>query len=97
MGRMFGMTELQLRIGGGSVTEDEMATLAERYPLTDSAMYMCRIGPSFQEPIDDDDSTADEEDGSNEDPSEDVGPRDDDSDVGDGDGDAASKAGSLEK
>ncbi|KAH0757914.1 hypothetical protein KY290_021407 [Solanum tuberosum] len=92
MGRMFGMAELQLRIGSRPVTKDEMATLAERYTLTDSAMYMCRMGPAFQEPLDDDDSTADEKDGSNEDASDDVGPGDDDTDVGDGDGDAASMA-----
>uniref|UniRef100_M1DS73 Uncharacterized protein n=1 Tax=Solanum tuberosum TaxID=4113 RepID=M1DS73_SOLTU len=53
MRRMYGMAELQLRIGSYSVTEDELETLAERYPLTNSAMYMCWIGPVFQEPIDD--------------------------------------------
>ncbi|KAG5610150.1 hypothetical protein H5410_021431 [Solanum commersonii] len=46
MGRMFGMFELHLQIGGRPVTEDKMA---------------------FQEPIDDDDATIDEEDGSEED------------------------------
>ncbi|KAH0632964.1 hypothetical protein KY284_035750 [Solanum tuberosum] len=85
LGQMYGMTELQLPIGGHSVTEDEMATLAERYHLTDSAMYMCWMGPTFQEPIDDDDATADEEYGSKEDESHDVGPGDDDTDAGDGD------------
>ncbi|KAH0729564.1 hypothetical protein KY290_000694 [Solanum tuberosum] len=90
LGRMFGMAELQLQIGGRQVTEDEMATLAERYLLMDSAMYMCRMGPAFQEPIDDDDATSDEEDGSVEDESDDTGPRDDDTDTGDGDGNAAS-------
>uniref|UniRef100_M1DUF4 Uncharacterized protein n=1 Tax=Solanum tuberosum TaxID=4113 RepID=M1DUF4_SOLTU len=88
MGRMFGMVELQLRIGGRQVTEDEMATLVEPYPLTDSAMYMCRMGPAFQEPIDDD-ATDDEEDGSEEDESDDTGPGDDDTDAGDGDGNAS--------
>ncbi|KAG5585418.1 hypothetical protein H5410_045852 [Solanum commersonii] len=85
LGQMYGVTELQLSIGGHSVTEDEMATLAEHYPLTDSAMYMCWMGPTFQEPIDDDDTIADEEYGSNEDESHDVGPGDDDTDAGDGD------------
>lgn len=92
MGCMFGMAELQLRIGGRSVTENEMETLAERYHLTDSAMYMCWMGLAFQEPIDDDDATADEEYGSKEDELDDTGLRDDDTDAGDGDGNAASMA-----
>ncbi|KAH0764860.1 hypothetical protein KY285_000731 [Solanum tuberosum] len=62
IGCIFGMAELQLRIGGLLVTKDEMATLAECYPLKDSALCMCRMDPAFQEPIDDDDSTTDEED-----------------------------------
>ncbi|WMV41274.1 hypothetical protein MTR67_034659 [Solanum verrucosum] len=90
MENLFGMAELQLRIGGRPVTEDEMATLAEHYPLTDSAMYLCRIGPAFQEPIDDDDDTADEENGSDEDASDDTGPGDGDTDATDGDGVAVS-------
>ncbi|KAG5630615.1 hypothetical protein H5410_002332 [Solanum commersonii] len=61
MGHMFGMAELQLRIGGHPMTEDEMETLVEHYSLSDSAMYICRMGPVFQEPIDDD-AIADEED-----------------------------------
>ncbi|KAG5576259.1 hypothetical protein H5410_056393 [Solanum commersonii] len=86
------MAELQLRIGGHLVTEDEMAKLAECYPLTDSSMYMCWMGPTFQEPIDDDDVTTDVEDGTDEDMSDDVGPGDDDTDAGDKDGDVASMA-----
>ncbi|KAH0679801.1 hypothetical protein KY284_020886 [Solanum tuberosum] len=93
MGRMFGMDELQLRIGSRSVTEDEKAKLAESYPLTDSAMYICRMGPDFQEPIDDDDdATADEEDGLDEDESAATSSGDDDADAGDVDGNAASMA-----
>ncbi|KAH0765489.1 hypothetical protein KY285_001360 [Solanum tuberosum] len=92
IGRMFGMAELQLRIGGRPVTEDEMETLAEHYPLTDRAMYMCRMGPAFQEPIDDDDATADEKDGSEEDKSNNTSPKNYDTDAGDGDGNAASMA-----
>ncbi|KAG5595978.1 hypothetical protein H5410_037210 [Solanum commersonii] len=61
------MAELQLRIGGLPMTEDEMATQVEHYPLTNSTMYLCWMGPSFQEPIDDDDVTANEEGGSDED------------------------------
>ncbi|KAG5605589.1 hypothetical protein H5410_027081 [Solanum commersonii] len=47
MGCMFGMAQLQLRIGGHSMTVDEIVTLAECYPLTDSAMYLCWMGPTF--------------------------------------------------
>ncbi|KAH0679451.1 hypothetical protein KY284_020536 [Solanum tuberosum] len=92
IGRMFGMAKLQLRIGGHPVTEDEIETLVECYLLMDRAMYMCWMGSTFQEPIDDDDATANEEDGSEEDDSDDVGPSDDDMDAGDGVGDATSMA-----
>lgn len=61
MGRMFGMAEMQLRLGGRPATEEEMAALPSRYPLTESAMHMCRVGPGFQEPLDDDEPTEDEE------------------------------------
>uniref|UniRef100_M1DG69 Putative plant transposon protein domain-containing protein n=1 Tax=Solanum tuberosum TaxID=4113 RepID=M1DG69_SOLTU len=60
MARMFGMTELQLRICGRPVTDAEMETMAERYPLTESAVFLCRTGPAFLEPLDDDEATADE-------------------------------------
>ncbi|KAH0758051.1 hypothetical protein KY290_021544 [Solanum tuberosum] len=92
MGQMFRMAELQLQIGGRPVTEDEIETSVECYLLMDSAMYMCRMGPTFQEPLDDDDTTSDEEDGSEEDDSDDVGLGDDDIDADDGAGDAASMA-----
>ncbi|KAH0715114.1 hypothetical protein KY284_008019 [Solanum tuberosum] len=60
MARKFGMAELQLRIGGGPVTDAKMETMAERYPLTESAAFLCRTGPAFLEPLDDDEATADE-------------------------------------
>uniref|UniRef100_M1DVE2 Uncharacterized protein n=1 Tax=Solanum tuberosum TaxID=4113 RepID=M1DVE2_SOLTU len=60
MARMFGMAELQLRIGGCPVTDAEMETIAERYPLIESATFLCRTGPTFLEPLDDDEATADE-------------------------------------
>ncbi|KAH0689755.1 hypothetical protein KY289_017113 [Solanum tuberosum] len=61
MEMMFGMAELQLRIGGRPVTDDEMETLADRYLLIDSATFMCKSGPAFLEPLnDDDDAIADE-------------------------------------
>ncbi|KAG5571931.1 hypothetical protein H5410_061697 [Solanum commersonii] len=37
-----------------------MATMAKRYPLTESASFLCRTGPAFLEPLDDDEATADE-------------------------------------
>ncbi|KAH0765020.1 hypothetical protein KY285_000891 [Solanum tuberosum] len=62
MARMFGMAELQLRISGRRVTDAEMETMAERYPLTESATFLCRTGPAFLEPLDDEeDNVVDEE------------------------------------
>ncbi|KAH0737847.1 hypothetical protein KY290_036552 [Solanum tuberosum] len=58
--RMFGMAELQLRIRGRPVTDEEMETLADRYPLIESAAFLCRSGLAFMEPLDDDEATADE-------------------------------------
>uniref|UniRef100_M1DTF3 Putative plant transposon protein domain-containing protein n=1 Tax=Solanum tuberosum TaxID=4113 RepID=M1DTF3_SOLTU len=58
--RMFGMAELQLRIGGSPVTDAEMETMAERYPLSESAAFLCKTGPAFLEPLDDEEATADE-------------------------------------
>ncbi|KAG5594823.1 hypothetical protein H5410_036055 [Solanum commersonii] len=60
MARMFGMVELQLRIEGRSITDEEMENLADRYPLTKSAAALCRIGPAFLEPLDDNEATGDE-------------------------------------
>ncbi|KAH0636546.1 hypothetical protein KY290_036970 [Solanum tuberosum] len=59
MAIMFGMAELQLQIGGHPVTDEEIETLADRYPLTESAAFLCRSGPAFMEPLDDDEVTAD--------------------------------------
>ncbi|KAH0669888.1 hypothetical protein KY285_024024 [Solanum tuberosum] len=60
MARMFGMAELQLRIRGHPVTDAEMETMVELYPLTESAAFLCRTGPAFLEPLDDDEATVDE-------------------------------------
>ncbi|KAH0712076.1 hypothetical protein KY289_008035 [Solanum tuberosum] len=60
MARMFGMAELQLRIGGRPVIDEEMATMVERYPLTESAAFLCRTSPAFLEPLDDDEAIDDE-------------------------------------
>ncbi|KAH0717888.1 hypothetical protein KY285_013919 [Solanum tuberosum] len=60
MARMFGMAELQLRIGGRPVTNEEMETLADCYPLIESADFMCMSGPAFLEPLDNDEATTDE-------------------------------------
>ncbi|KAH0689235.1 hypothetical protein KY289_016593 [Solanum tuberosum] len=61
MAMMFGMAELQLHIGGRLVTDEEMDTLADRYPLTESATFLCRTSPTVLEPLDDNEATADEE------------------------------------
>ncbi|KAG5615025.1 hypothetical protein H5410_014849 [Solanum commersonii] len=47
MARLFGMAELQLRIGGRLVTDDEMETLVDRYSLIGSATFLCKYGPLF--------------------------------------------------
>ncbi|KAH0661209.1 hypothetical protein KY284_026140 [Solanum tuberosum] len=60
MAQMFGMTELQLWIGGRPITDEEMETLADRYILTETAVFLCRSGPSFMKPLDDDEATTDE-------------------------------------
>uniref|UniRef100_M1DXM9 Putative plant transposon protein domain-containing protein n=1 Tax=Solanum tuberosum TaxID=4113 RepID=M1DXM9_SOLTU len=60
MTRMFGMAELQLRIGDRHVTNDEMETMTERYPLTESAAFLCKTGPAFLEHLDDDEATVNE-------------------------------------
>ncbi|KAH0655201.1 hypothetical protein KY285_030083 [Solanum tuberosum] len=60
MARMFWMAKLQLRISGRPVTDEDMETMAERYRLTESAAFLCRTGPAFLEPLDDDEATADE-------------------------------------
>ncbi|KAH0661654.1 hypothetical protein KY284_026585 [Solanum tuberosum] len=60
MARMFSMADLQLWIGGRPIIDDEMETMAERYPLTESAAFLCRTGPAFLEPLDDDEATIDE-------------------------------------
>uniref|UniRef100_M1D901 Uncharacterized protein n=1 Tax=Solanum tuberosum TaxID=4113 RepID=M1D901_SOLTU len=59
MARMFGMAELQLWIGGRPVTDADMETMAERYPVTESAAFFCRTGPAFLETLDDDEATLD--------------------------------------
>ncbi|KAG5606520.1 hypothetical protein H5410_028012 [Solanum commersonii] len=60
MARMFGKAELQLRIRGRPITDAKMETMAERYPLSESAAFLCKIGPTFLEPLDDDEATVNE-------------------------------------
>ncbi|KAH0669773.1 hypothetical protein KY285_023928 [Solanum tuberosum] len=60
MARMFGMAELQQRIGRRPLTDEEMETMAESYPLTKSEAFLCRTSPAFLETLDDDEATADE-------------------------------------
>ncbi|KAH0748140.1 hypothetical protein KY290_027372 [Solanum tuberosum] len=45
---------------GRPVTDVEMETMAERYPFTESATFLCRTVPAFLEPLDDDKATVDE-------------------------------------
>ncbi|KAG5594766.1 hypothetical protein H5410_035998 [Solanum commersonii] len=75
MERMFGMAELQLRIGGRPITDEEMETMAKRYLLTESIAFLCRTGPAFLEPLDNDEATADEamDDEEDDDVDEEVG------------------------
>ncbi|MCD7459679.1 hypothetical protein HAX54_041611 [Datura stramonium] len=54
---MFGMLELQLKICGRPTTDEEILALEERYPFIESAMPMCRVGPAFEESLDDDEAT----------------------------------------
>ncbi|KAG5570985.1 hypothetical protein H5410_060751 [Solanum commersonii] len=58
--RMFGMAKLQQQIGGRPITEEEIETMAELYRLTESAAFLCRTGPAFLEPLDDDEAIDDE-------------------------------------
>ncbi|KAG5594571.1 hypothetical protein H5410_035803 [Solanum commersonii] len=37
-----------------------MENLADRYPLIENAVFFCRTGPTFLEPLDDDEATVDE-------------------------------------
>ncbi|KAG5600523.1 hypothetical protein H5410_031893 [Solanum commersonii] len=57
---MFGMAELQLRIGGRPVIDAEMETMAKCYPVSESIAFLCKTGPAFLEPLDDDEATDDE-------------------------------------
>ena len=50
---MFGMAELQLRIGGRPVTYDAKEALVECYQFIDSAAYLCKTSLAFLEPVDD--------------------------------------------
>lgn len=59
MERMFGMAKLKLRIWFLLVTDDEMKALVERYPLIDSATFLCKTDPTFLEHVDDDEPIAD--------------------------------------
>ncbi|KAH0712066.1 hypothetical protein KY289_008025 [Solanum tuberosum] len=42
------------------ITDEEMENMVDRYPLTESVSSLCRTGPAFLEPLDDDEATADE-------------------------------------
>ena len=70
---MVGMVELQLIIGGLLVTQEEMDTLVDRYPLIDCVMHMYKMGLDRNH----DDAMDHEYDGSAEDEFEAIDTRDD--------------------
>ncbi|MCD7451894.1 hypothetical protein HAX54_013918 [Datura stramonium] len=43
-----------LRIRGRPSIDEEMSALEKSYPLTESAMLMCKVGSAFEELLDDD-------------------------------------------
>lgn len=47
VGHMFGIAEMQLRIGGRPVTDEKMEELAKQYPLIESIIHMCRTITAF--------------------------------------------------
>lgn len=55
------MSKLKLQIGGCPITDDEMETLADHYPLIDSATFLFKFGPAFLKLFDDEEATANEE------------------------------------
>ncbi|KAG5610679.1 hypothetical protein H5410_021960 [Solanum commersonii] len=72
MARMFGMADLQLRIRGRPITDDEMETLADCYPLIDSAAFLYKSRPTFFKLVDDDEAIANEDiDGDDDDDDDD--------------------------
>ncbi|KAG5576182.1 hypothetical protein H5410_056316 [Solanum commersonii] len=50
----------QERKAQDDITDEEMVALVDRYPLTESANFLCGTGPAFLEPLDDDEATTDE-------------------------------------
>uniref|UniRef100_M1DVS2 Uncharacterized protein n=1 Tax=Solanum tuberosum TaxID=4113 RepID=M1DVS2_SOLTU len=49
-----------MRIGGHPVTDEEIETMEKRYPLTETAMFLCRTAHTFLKHLDDDEATVDE-------------------------------------
>ncbi|XP_016577508.2 uncharacterized protein LOC107875339 isoform X2 [Capsicum annuum] len=79
--RMYGLTMLQLKIGGRPATEQEIRAVELDYPLGPHARTMLRIGPDFDEPLDDDVPTEEERRmGYSDDESEEEEQSDDESD-----------------
>ncbi|MCD9638554.1 hypothetical protein HAX54_022577, partial [Datura stramonium] len=53
------MQMLQLRMNGG--TEEQLQHVIMDYPLNEHSRALCRVGPGFEEPLDDDDATEKEQ------------------------------------
>ncbi|MCE3050888.1 hypothetical protein HAX54_048355 [Datura stramonium] len=58
LSHLYGMQMLQLRMNG--VTEAQPQQLNIDYPLSEHSRALCRVGPGYKEPLDDDVSVEDE-------------------------------------
>ncbi|MCD9641464.1 hypothetical protein HAX54_027659 [Datura stramonium] len=58
LSHLYGMQMLQLRMNG--VTEEQLQQLNIDYPLSEHSRALCRVGPGYEEPLDDDVATEDE-------------------------------------
>ncbi|MCE0481358.1 hypothetical protein HAX54_039040 [Datura stramonium] len=54
LSHIYDMKMLQLRMNG--VTEERLQQLNMDYPLSEHSRDLCRVGPIFEEPLDDDDA-----------------------------------------
>ncbi|MCE2055497.1 hypothetical protein HAX54_042766 [Datura stramonium] len=53
MARMFGMQDAPATAGGRPIIEDELWQLDLDYPSGETPVALCRVGPIFVEPVDD--------------------------------------------
>ncbi|MCD7472261.1 hypothetical protein HAX54_013290, partial [Datura stramonium] len=52
LSHLYGMQMLQLRMNG--VTEEKLQQLNIDYPMSEHSRALCRVGPGYKEPLDDD-------------------------------------------